>query len=350
MATRMVATDVVSAYHLLSVLTAARELEQRGQKIVNVDIHLLPNSNGVILNPPGDVSWAGRSLRYVQTPTGHYGVALGVKIVAFLLGRLRRRFVDCDANCVWLAHHTYFKPTSLQHLSVSEAFRARTVSFEEGVGSLGDMHHHARTRKQFGVKLARLKYVLRQLLRRKFFIDVSSGLLRRPSSAVAYEAIGDLQKALHLTEHLKGELQEYDGRDCRLFIGSPLREAGIIDGYSYLKLLEDVVRQHSDDCFVAKPHPLETDAEVYLLAGMKVIGASTAPGELLLASGQFSYVHGFNSGLLILAGSLFDLPSICESDRLPHAARAQVSPTGVLAELFDAYTQREFAAQEDDAP
>lgn len=262
-----VAFDVVSLFHVYSAVASFLEFSDKPRLV----IFLKQNRLGSYCLPEDVFSIRGREIYVRHDHKKKKGIDWVFKFIAFSIirffcNRKRRSFI---------LHHTYFKPTGLRFFGWRDLLGLRVVSFEEGIGSYGDVQHHLAVAVRETKKNPRLNFWLKSAL--IFFVDEKYSVLKKQKTwegachkfRIAVSAVND-----HFYSSRTKEIgREFFGnkRVC-VFFPSP----GFVALYKnseveYKKELE-IMRLKFDEVEIfVKPHPLDENLDIYKSVGFKVL-------------------------------------------------------------------------------
>lgn len=334
---KVILSDVISFYHLLSGVSYGF---YKKEAMREVKIILLKNSREEYLLPEGKIHINGCALEIKYSKKES---SWAMKFIIFMLARaVRLVWCGSQVDAVFLGHHTYFKPSTLQLLTLKEIWSLHTFAFEEGVGTYGGLKHHIRAAAREGRRFPILKYLFRRFLQAKIFLDERWGAIggRHDSS----EVITSHNKALELLDILYDNtfprmglnLSNTDDSIKRaIFFTTPLVEIGVLSQYEYMQVLTKIKNRLNSLGFTVyfKLHPTECVAAAKDYDNLLFLG-SKLPAELLLYKVKPDLVAGFNSGALILAKYIFALNAIECLDILPVEAANKLRYSDDLELLF----------------
>lgn len=326
-----VATDVITPFHLASVLSLIERTVGHSQS-VKCCVYLLPNLNGAFILPAGEYALRRGGTLYVRQSTGRPRTVanLAKYLLAVCCARLSRRD---SRRPLWVVHHTYPKPHMLEHAAWRDVMRGVAVAtFEEGIGTYGGALHHGRSvaGKMFSLS-AVAKYFIRMMMRWSWPPRLDSRPMKDGDDGTMLAAIRDCHDLM--APGPVGNRSAATKIDV-LIAGSPAVELGWLSRDAYdlaLAVVKDLV---DESCtVVAKPHPLEIDLSVYRKYGFHV-AESHLPAEVLVANTDARVVVGFGTGLLVTARQFVGVTTIDGSVLFPDFSADRYRHTGRVKELY----------------
>lgn len=332
--------DVITPFHLISSLAFCLSKGRRGD-IVSVNI--IPSMKGKLLLEEADFVTNSGIRVLIKKQRNCAGVK---SILSFFL--YRYLWVEKAAEyCIYIGHHTYFKPSVL--LFLLERYRGKRIivfSFEEGVGSYNSLSQEKAIAKREGKKFFFIKYVLKKILGRFPFVDINWGVIQRVSQTkdnIQYwhrEAAREIGINLYPNDIVNSmQVVDNDRYKRVLFFTSPLVELGLLKEEDHRKLIINVkcyFEKKMIDMYV-KPHPLDTQDYSSEFTGEKLI-ISTMPSEIHLMMHHYNYVAGVNSGALVTANAMYGIQAINFYNMLPKKAKNELRLGCELEKIFQART------------
>lgn len=306
--TQVKAFDIMSFFHVFSVLAAA----QRYGNIKSIEINLLPGLNGAYCLPETKFSFKGAQVHIRQNDyknkNGYDNMKCALKFLIYIgLGIWKK------SPKIILMHHSYLKPTIFFSSSIRDCADLWTVSFEEGVGTYGDLRHHLDIARIEGKKLPIFSYYLKKFLsfflRDKFSVLSNCEATDAQAFKNAVSAIAALTTAKDgLPKSIKTTNEDVLRNKKILFFGSPYVDRQGVSKESYKSYIQKIIENNKDVTFVAKPHPLEKKSlQIYDELGASLIDNSIS-GEIAISILKPDMVIGFYSGVLLVARNVYGVP------------------------------------------
>ena len=306
--TTIKAFDAMSQFHVFSILAASL----RYKDVEHIEIELIPGLNGSYCLPELQFLLEGRSVRVVHGKKARPGLCallkLSLKFLAYLLFGRRKQ----NPKYI-LMHHTYIKPTIFSPLTVKESCSAWVITFEEGVGTYGDLSHHLKA-----AKLEKKKFPVISHFLRKFLSEFSRARFSvldccQPSDAQNFQksvlAIARETHAWEIIATSLAHLKQKDDATVRVIIfGSPFVDLGCISTDTYRKYIRSLLAGHAGCHVFVKPHPLEEKSlPIYRELGASMLEPSIG-GEVVIDLIRPTLVIGFHSGSLLVARNVYKIP------------------------------------------
>lgn len=325
---KAIITDVITYFHLASALSFCLKMG-----VSSVLVLVRPGMDGVLHLRPGVYSISGLRVR-IQAQRD---INAGNVCDAFLA--LCKRLVSLvkkGSGDMLIGHHTYFKPGSI---TAKYSGNATTFSFEEGLGTYGNLAHHLKVSKRERLSFPRTKFYLKKLLNTPIFADESW----RPLYVESVEDLSLLRKVFHslpnafdLTLSVNKNAGDGYKKRTMLFFTAPLVELGLIDRDEYHSVLSQIERSllAKGVEVVFKPHPLEE----WLDSKFTYLDAKV-PSEVVVSAFEPDYVGGFSTGALITSRLIFGITAISFNSFLPERLRTEVALEGDIAELFNRHVE-----------
>lgn len=297
----------MSLFHVFSVLAAS----QRYSNIKSIEINLLPGLNDTYCLPELIFSFneAQVLIRHTNKNIKTHG---HIKYALKFLLYIGRGAWKKEPNTI-LMHHSYLKPTILSSSSIRDCSDLWAVSFEEGVGTYGDLHHHLDIACIEGKKLPVLSYYLKKIL--SLFLRDKFSVLSNCSASDAQafkNAVGTISNLTFakdkLQKAIKTRHKELLINKKILFFGAPYVDRQNVSNEEYKIYIRKIIEENKNSTLFVKPHPLESKSlEVYDELGVPLIDKSIG-GEVAISILQPDLVIGFYSGVLLVARNVYGVP------------------------------------------
>lgn len=298
----------MSLFHVFSVLAASA----RHDGVSLIEIHLLPGLNGRYCLPEMNFAFEGAHVLIKHNANQPGRSSQYVKLILPFLGYILLGAWNSKPKTI-LMHHTYLKPNIFLSSSFREALSLWVTSFEEGVGTYGDLRHHREVARIEKKKLPTVNYFLKKalsfLVREKFSVLTAC----KPSDAIAFrKAVHTIsaQTGLNGSQFMEqsGHIANASRKKKLIFFGSPYMDRQGISKKKYKEYVNRFILENPDFVFFVKPHPLEKKSlPVYEELGVPVID-HTIGGEMLVALLEPALIIGFYSGVLLAARNIYGTP------------------------------------------
>jgi hypothetical protein len=330
MAKKIIAFDVMSMFHLFSAVACIHQIGGEGGATIYVSRGL----NGQYCCKEGTFFVGGNRvlIKYqddIRKEKSYFRL-LG-NVLLFLLGRLFKVKPVC-----YILHHTYFKPSCLSFLGFRDAFYLAAISFEEGIGSYGDVQHYKDVARRENKKLPVLSFLVKNILAKvvlsRFSVlnsDVTS------SDAEAFKnAVSVVSAWLGREDFLRGAagLRDVSKKFVILFT-TPYVDMYGVSEEDYECVIRRILAEYEGFHVVVKPHPLEKKS-LPIYAGLNIFCINDdISGEEVLMIIRPKAVVGFYSGVLLVSKNVYGiefniLESIAGSKELP-------VPSASILKLFE---------------
>ena len=320
---KAVGSDVITYYHLASIVSFCI-----ANNVGELEVRAIQSMNGEKLLKEGVFVLDGLRVRIC------YGSKENETLSCSLFVVLSRLFslVSDRSSQTWIGHHSYFKPNYIASRYIS---RAKTFSFEEGIGTFGSLGYHRNVARRENHKFPILKFMTKKILSSRLFVDYPW----YPVAENDPKKIAFLKKSFELIgfeifQGLADELKSFSGKPVVVILGAPLVRLGLIDGKEYEDVLSRLVSKiESNGCLpVYKAHHLE------IIDGIKLFDSilkTPAPAEVLVSVIAPKSVVGFSSGALISSSKIFGVEAYNATSLLPENVREAISIDGHLRKIFD---------------
>jgi hypothetical protein len=333
--------DVITPFHLISSLAFCLSKGRRGDV---VSVNIIPGMKGDLLLDEADfITSSG-----IRVLINKQKRCAGIKgIFSFFLHRYL--WIEEDAeHCIYIGHHTYFKPSVLFFLL--ERYRGKKIivfSFEEGVGSYNSLSQEKAIAKREGKKFFFLKYFLKKILGRFPFVDINWGVIKRAAKTKSdiqdyhRESAREIGVNLYPSYINSGVQSIYNNKKNKkvLFFTSPLVELGLLRKEEYSEFMESVKRYFEKkmiDMYV-KPHPLDVQDYSSKFPGEQLV-KTAMPSEVHLMMHHYHFVAGVNSGALLTANVMYGIRAINFYNMLPTTAKNELMLGSELEKIFQLAT------------
>lgn len=327
---KIIAFDVMSMFHFFSVVACIHEIGGEG----GATIYIARGLNGRYCCKEGTLFVGGRHVLIKHQDESRkeksYFRILG-NLLLFLLGRLLQVKPTC-----YILHHTYFKPSCLNFLSFCDAFHLAAISFEEGIGSYGDIQHYKDVAKRENKKLPMLSFLVKKILA-KLVLSRFSVL----NSAATSMDVDAFKNAVSIVSPWLGRevflrravaLRDVNEKIIILFT-TPYVDMYGVSEEGYKDILRRILAEYEGFQVVVKPHPLEKKSlPIYARLNIFCINDDISGEEVLMLM-QPKAVVGFYSGILLVSKNVYGirfniLDSIAGSKELP-------APSASILKLFE---------------
>tara|TARA_R110002095_G_scaffold177702_1_gene155031 strand:- start:320 stop:1411 length:1092 start_codon:yes stop_codon:yes gene_type:complete len=316
-------SDLITYYHLASVISYCIY-----NKINDLEVFAITSMNGDRLLKEGFYVLGGIRIRISYCAGKKTSI---INVVFAVISRIRFRVSKVHSDA-WIGHHSYFKPNWIANEYGS---KANTFSFEEGIGTFGNLSYHRNVARREDSRFPVLKFITKKMLSTKFFVDsfwfpmaeddeVKIRVLKQ-----AFELIGR-----EFFKSLACELESFSNKPIVVILGAPLVRLGLIEAEEYKKILMDLVsRINLLGCFpVYKAHHLETAIDIHPSG---IVLRTSAPAEVLISMLSTKWVVGFSSSALISTSKIFNVDAYNAANLLPAPARNAIGLDGSLKSIFD---------------
>ncbi|MNJ50044.1 hypothetical protein D3C77_453050 [compost metagenome] len=243
------------------------------------------------------------------------------------------------ANHFFIIHHTYFKPSCFRFLSPSQAFNLVPISFEEGIGSYGDLKHYRDVAKREGKKLPLLSLMVKKILsifvRQRFSV---LGPKVKVEHADAFRHAVSLVSDWQVSQDAQIEIAALGLREKNViivFMGPYVDMFGV--GEKELSAaLTDIKKLYAGCELLIKPHPLEVKSlKVYDRMGIPRIHSKIS-GEELISLVKPKRSIGFYSGALLVSRNVFGVDFDLLGDI---GGKYIMTPSDSIAKLFESRSE-----------
>lgn len=329
-----IAFDLISPFHIASALAAIG----KDDNVTSAVLYILPNLQGKYVLEPQEFKFKGITVRIEIQPSIKGSKILNLIrffifwIMWLTLGRfLQKRH--------YILHHTYFKVTCFQFLSLKEALRMEYGAFEEGIGTYGDLKHHIavakRENKKFPILLNSLKSILKRLVNYNFRVLKNPD---RKDLEAFYEAIGSLTINVYQKD-VEIELSQLNSKSQMnsgvIFFSAPFIDLLNVSLKDFDDLLKSISMQYPPGSIYIKPHPLEIKSiPIYESHGFKVL-SNKLPAEIVLYMLKPKKIIGAFSTSLLVAKHVFNIE--IENLNLSSLEDESVKPTMAVESLFNGF-------------
>ncbi|QEA39593.1 hypothetical protein FGL86_11240 [Pistricoccus aurantiacus] len=326
--------DIITPFHLISSLAFCLSKGRQGD-LINVNI--IPSMKGDLLLEEADfITTSG-----IRVIIKKQECCAGIKdLFSFFLHRYLR-FEKVTESCIYIGHHTYFKPSSLFFLKEKYKGKAlKTFSFEEGIGSYSSLKQEKEVALREGKKFYFLKFFLKKIFSTRFFLNFKWGVIgasdfsKKEVKKKYTEACLVLKKSIFLNDEKKRSVV-HNNNPMVIFFSSPLVELGVLsqpEFFLILKNIENIFLEKGVVMYV-KAHPLEYSNVSKRFKGFRLYNTEM-PAEIALIDSACKYVAGFNSGALITVPILTGIEAINFYELLPEKAKKKLALNKELKKIF----------------
>jgi len=327
---KVIATDVISLFHVYSMIAWAISKKNIGL----VEINLLPNRNGNICIKLGEINYGQTKIvlkeqlnsRKEKNTLGSV-FKIFQNIIAFVVGR----FFETK-KVIFVAHHSYFKPTMLSYLTFKQCFYARVVCFEEGVGTYGDLRHWVDSSRREGKKNPHISFYVKKYL--SYFCTEKYKVLFNPTESQKKS----FKEAVEIISAYRGRqvIDSLDlvGDDSIVYFSSPLIDLLDVGEKAYRNFLLKLKKILPKVDIYVKPHPLESKSlSVYREEGFKLLPSDIDAEEVIRYLKPSLVVGGF-SGVLLIARNVYDIKVVNIADKMGEEFSCGVEYSSAIRTLF----------------